>query len=257
MQQIINQALDLIDSPTLDQHDRPNAPVLDPNAYSVSWLQNALDYYHGVFPWAGIVKSVPVTLQINNPQVTLPNDFLLDVRDGIIIPQPLNPTSTTGLPIRLFRTSLQKFLNFQALAPSTPATNGGGCPRRYMVMPGAIQDVNTGNNVTGVILWPTPDQNYSAYMFYYALPSVLSAGTIPNFPSDRVLVDTVRVQGLEWSRALPLGSANTYMEKMVAQIRRSNLGQEPEEYELPLDPVQFRKGQDAPYAWMGDFSTKI
>lgn len=261
--QILNQALDLMDSPTLDQHDRPNAPTIDAGAFSISWLQNALDRFHQVFPWAGLVKAVPITLAQGNPAIALPSDFLLDVRDGIVIPQPQNPLSNSGLPLRLFRTSLQKFMDFQALSPSAPGLpagsggGGGGTPRRYMVMPGAVVDINTGLPMTGIALWPTPNQDYSASLWYYSLPQTLNPTDVPNFPSDEVLVDTVRVRGLEWSRAVPLGTYRKYVNEMIAELRKSGLGQEPESYEIPFDPIQFRRGQDSAFAWMGDFSTKI
>lgn len=218
--QIIQHALDLIDSGQLDQHDRP-AGIVHEKAYCLRWLQNGLDYFSHAFPWQYDVTETNVTL--NTGTLSLPTDFILDVKDGLWIPGDR----------RLLRRSIQELLDL-AIQGRTQK------PVIYAVM---------GNTLR---VEPKPDKAYAAKLWYYALPARLQSCDIPRFPSDWVLVEYLRLRGLEWLRAVPVGSAMTYAKELCAQLKRDGLGGEPEYTSIPLDPYHFSSRSHAnDNAWMG------
>lgn len=222
--QILVRGLDMVDSPSLDTKDRPSGAIIA-GALSVGWLQDALDLFHNEFPWAGTVKSTAITLDTTG-LVSVPADFILDVRNGITLPAPNQR--------RLARLPLQKLISYQ-LADTT-----AGVPRGYTVTEPDLR------------IFPMPDKSYSATLWYYALPTVLSANTLPKFPSDWVLVEYVRLRGLEWLQKIAPGSAMAYAREQIAALRKSGLAGEPEDDEIPLDPLRFRPaGPSAPWDWMG------
>lgn len=180
--------------------------------------------FHNVFPWAGIVKSTPVTISAES--TTLPSDFIMDVRDGLLITTP----ST-----RLRRWSLPRHIQAGlSLGSST------GTPKRYTITPPSL------------LVYPTPDVAYAGKLWYYALPTVLGPTTVPNFPSDWVLVEYVRFRGLEWGNRAPAGSAEQFAAQAVSVLRRSGLAFESEVDAIPLDADSFRGvGGQNDYSWMG------
>jgi hypothetical protein len=227
---LLIQALDLADLPTLDNHDRSTGSI-DPAAFCISWLQDALDLFLNQFPLAASLKAGSVTLVQGVNQITAPADFILDVKHGLVIPQ--NPNSNAR---RLFRTPYQKMLTYQTYSP------GAGCPRRYTTLGARI------------VLWPVPDVSYAAILNYYAMPPVLAGGDIPMFPSDQILIDCVKLRALEWARQEQPGTALAYARKEIAKIRSSGLFNESEDNQVPLDPEQFVHAEHSPWGWMGPWS---
>lgn len=222
---ILNRALDMVDSPSLDEKDRPAGTIVS-TALSIGWLQDALDLWHNRFPWAGIVTSTPVTFAVGNDTVALPPTFIMDVREGVLI-------TTAGKLRRLGRWPLQRFVTYN-LHRSTP-----GQPERYVILPPNLR------------VWPTPDVAYSGTLWYYSLPAVLAAGTVPNFPSDWVLVEYVRLRGQEWIDKVPPGTALKYAEDRIRGLLASGLGHEPEDDAIPLDRDRYGAQGGTRWEWMG------
>lgn len=220
--QILTRALDMVDSPSLNSRERPGGAIS--GSMTAGWLQDALDLFHHEFPWAGVVRKASVQIGTDG-LMTLPSDFILDVRDGIVL--GTNPSR------RLARTSLQRFIDLQTV--NTQA----GDPLRYVVRPPQIE------------VLPAPRTATSATLWYYALPSVLTSNVVPTFPSDWVLIEYVRLRCKEWLNALPPGSAVAYARDEIARLRRTGLANEPEDDRIPLDRETFiRPG--GRYDWMGD-----
>ena len=220
---IIDRALDMLDSPTLNAKERPGGVLT--GTMAVGWLQDALDLFHHEFPWQGVVKKLAVTLDTTG-LLTLPSDFVLDVRDGLVI-------AGHG---RLMRTSLQRFITLQI----TTATSGDVA--RYVVRPPQIE------------VLPMPRANTAATLWYYSLPAVMTANVLPNFPSDWLLIEYVRLRGREWHNMLPPGSAVAYAREEINRLRIAGLANEPEDDRIPLDRETFVRpgGRND---WMGGTTT--
>lgn len=230
---LLGRALDMIGAPSLNNNDRPAGTIVA-TALSLSWLQDALNLLADEFPWAQMVASASVSLTAS-AVLTLPADFILDVRDGLYI-----PSAGSVAAVRLRRLAYQKLVNLQVYQPGT------GTPRRYTALPPVMQ------------LWPIPNQTYAAKLLYYARPAALGASSIPVFPSDLPLIEYVRYRGLEWIRSAPEGAALTYLQKQIADLRRSDLGFEPESDTIPFDQDQFiPMGDPSSSGWMGPFSSTI
>ena len=211
----------MADMPELDQHDRPSSVILS-TAFSINWLQRALDEMYQEFPWAGTVTSTTGTITALNTASIGPSDFILDVRDRLYI--------NIGGSLRgLYRKSFADIIRYQSRNDQggSPIT---GKPSLYCF---------TGRTLRFDI---TPETNgYPYTLWYYALPAVLAATTTPTFPSDHVLVDFVYIRALEWARKLPQGSAMKYLREVeIPALRTSGLNQEPEADHIPLDPLQFK-----------------
>lgn len=232
---LLIQALDMADMPELDQHDRPSSTI-DSGALSINWLQRALDELHQEFPWAGTVTSTTGTVTALTTTDLAPADFILDVRDGLFL-------TVSGSRRRLWRRNLADII------PLQQATFQGdafvvGRPQMYTF---ADRDL---------YLNQTPESGGYAYLlWYYQMPSVLTATATPNFPSDHVLVDFVYLRAMEWGRKLPQGAAMKYLREVeIPAIRQSNLGQEPEHDLIPLDFLRYSRGRQHgayPWSWLG------
>lgn len=209
--------------PSLDVHDRPDEVNIDPAAHSISWLQNCLDLFYNEIPQAGIVTSTSITLTVNTPTVALPADFIMDVKHGVILPAEKR---------RLLRWPLQKVI-------TASLTTTTGEPARYTVQGGSLR------------VTPTPKKTYPALLWYYAMPAVLGAADVPNFPSDFVLVEYVRLRALEWVHKLQPGTALTYARDQVAKLRKSGLFFLPEDDQIEVDPETFRAAGGDRNSWMG------
>src|SRR5262249_16747908 len=98
--QICLRALDLADVPSLDTNDRPAGTLLAA-AFSAEWLQEGIDWFYQQVPMAGTFTNISVTLGANG-QITIPSDFLVDLRDGITI--------TDDPRWRLVRVSAQEYV---------------------------------------------------------------------------------------------------------------------------------------------------
>ena len=211
--QIILRALDMIDSATLDNHDRPSGTVIS-TAYAINWLQDAIDAFYHQFPWTAnvITASFSMATAATSPaEYNVPTTFLWDVRNGIIV--------TTGTRKRLIRKSLQEVLS------AATANQTAAAPEIYTVIQGKV------------FVHPRPDTTYSSTFWYYSFPAVLGASDVPTAHTDLSLIEYVRLRGLEWIRALQPGSAQMYLREELKLLREGSLGREPEASELPNDPV--------------------
>ena len=222
----------MADLPELDQHDRPTAGTIDSGAFSINWFQRCLDEMHQEFPWAGTVTSTTGTVSALNTASAAPADFILDVRDGLM----LNVQSTTK---SLIRRDFSDIVQFQA------RNNQGGTPVTSQPALYCFRGRTLSLDIT-------PDQSYTYTLWYYQMPSVLAGSDTPNFPSDHVLVDFVYLRALEWARKVPQGSAMKYLREVeIPALRTAGLNQEPESDHIPLDRQQFRGARRRPWDWMG------
>lgn len=232
--EILNKALDMASVGALDQHDRPNAPLLTNDAFAIDWLQEGIDWFHQQVPMAGILTSSSITIPASTGLVSLPTRFIVDMRDGVVITSP-------APGYRVIRISAQEYVSRTALAAqSTQASS----PSFYVVLPPSLYFVN--RNGVG------PEQAYTATLWFYQMPAVLAATTVPNFPSDLTLVEYVHLKALEWVRSAPIGSALEYAKARVAEIKKNGLFNEPEDYTIPFDTrTMLPMGGSAPWSWMG------
>lgn len=227
--EIIHRALDMADAAGLDAKERPGNPpgVLIPNAMSIGWMQDGLDLFHRAFPWSGALTKSSVTYSAET--VTAPSDFVIDLRDGLIVTQ-------TNARRRLRRKSLSWMLNYDVSSDAT------GEPGYYVLIDGIFY------------LRPIPDTSYTGSLWYYKLPAVLGAGSRPTFPDDWTLVEYVHLRAKEWTGEAPPVSAMEFALKAIAKLRASGLGQEPETDSLEMDPDRFSpsgSGGADPSAWLG------
>lgn len=226
---LLKQALDLADLPSLDDHDRPSGALVA-GCFSLSWLQDSLDLFHNQFPLAATLATANIVFPQGTNTASVPADFILDVKNGIVVSQNQNST-----PRRLMRMPFQKMLTYATYS------TGQGAPRLYTVKGSTIQ------------CWPVPNASYPAVLNYYAMPAALAlgGGNIPNFPSDQILIDCVKLRAMEWARQVESGTALAYARKEIAKIRSAGLFNESEDTEIPLDPQQFVSADAAAWAWMG------
>src|SRR5437773_6888318 len=89
--EILIQGIELASSPVIVAHDMPTGTI-DINAYSIKWLQNAMDMFHKRYPFSTDVTSTSLTIPAGSsdayltatPSKYLPTNFILDVRDGLL-----------------------------------------------------------------------------------------------------------------------------------------------------------------------------
>lgn len=227
---IVTDALDMVDSQALDLHDRPGG-VLAANAYSVRWLQRGLDVFHRAFPWAGTIVTSAFTFTNATNSYALPANFVLDKRDGIKIEQPSPPIDR-----RLLRKSLDWWMSRDMTIRALDI------PQDYIIIGSTVR------------LYPWPKTSYPATLWYYKLPDALAPNERPNFPDDEILVEYVNLRGKEWTSEKEPGTAMTYAKLMIDQLRKSGLGEEAEVDALPLDRDTFRptgSGWGYDPAWLG------
>ena len=232
--EVIHAGLDLADKPSLDEHDRPGGVVLE-NAHAVGWLQRGLDLAHRLYPFAGALARQIITLQTGVDTYTLATDFNVDVRDGMTV-------TDAQITQRAFRSSLENLLNYQISSGVNPPTRRS--PVGYIISPPAV------------FVYPTPDRAYTATLWYYKMPSVMSHGAIiPTFPDDNVLVKYLYWEALEWSKMAEPGTAEKYLTTAIGMLQQAGHGREPVRVDIPLDPHVIRQGSmarpDQGYDWMG------
>ena len=228
--QILIEALDLADLPELDQHDRPSATIVS-TAFSIQWLQRCLDTMAQEFPWASEITKTTGTITALNQDLAL-TDFILDVRDGLYL-------TISGSLKRLTRINFADIMAYQMKNDQggSPVT---GDPSLYAF---------TGTTVRFDI---TPSQNRAYTLWYYAMPSVLAASTIPPFPNDHACIEFIFWRAMEWARKAPPGAAMKYLREVeIAAYRSAGLNQEPESDHVPLDSRQFRRQRGQSGDWMG------
>lgn len=228
---ILDRALNRIDSASLSQKDRPGG-VISPNAMCLTWLQDGIDLFHRVFPWTGLITTSAVSLSTTTNTYALPADFSHDVRDGLRIVQP-----SPKLNRRLRRKSLSWFLSQDSTSAEI------GCPGAYTII---------GTNLR---VWQWPDTSYAGEFWYYKLPPALGPGDRPNFPDDWTLIEFVHLCGKEWTTEKEPGTSIAYANTMIAALRKSGLGEESENDALELDASFWRpsgSGRADVGAWMGE-----
>lgn len=230
----------MADIASLDAHDRPTGPIVE-HAYSIGWLQDGLDYFHHKWPWAANVKTFTFTTtpSVESYDITAAPisvaDFVLDVPDGV------NLTVSTNVIRNLLRwglTDLIKAKSAQNMVDGTPQPN---VPLRYVLIPPRLY------------LFPSPDKAYSVSVWYYSVPVVLADGAkVPQFPSDWVLVEYVRMRASEWARIMDPGSAKGYADKVIGELQAAGLGTEAGANYIPLDARVFGpQTQVGREDWMG------
>lgn len=222
--------------PTLNLLDVSNGnPVtgtINAAATSAAWLQNIVNYFLSFFPTAGNATSTSVTYTAGSTTVAQPADFILDLRDGLII--TVNTTQR-----RLKRRGLQDLI-------ARSLNQNAGAPSAY-----AVQGAN-------LLVAPTPDITYAGTLWYWQRPAALSGSDVPVFPSDLVLVEYVRIMALEWIRALPPNAALSYADAQIVKMRKAGLGFESEHDTIPMDPTVFIPGagerEAGSWWWLGEIS---
>lgn len=231
---ILLRSLALIDSPRLDERDQPTAGTIVSTALSIGWLQDALDLAHNLYPWQGELKSVTFNITAGTGSYTIStiaSDFVLDFKNGIILPDDKG---------RLRRTALNLLLDYKTSVSSRTQ------PQRYAIH----------NNL--FLIRPVPLESYTAAtLYYYSLPVVLTGATVPRFPSDLLLVEYVHLRGREWLRELPAGTAEKYLIDACARLQKSGLGPEAEiDDVVSLDRDVFPGGGTA-YDDRGEWFTRV
>jgi hypothetical protein len=221
--EIIIQGIELSASPTVIQHDIPGG-ILQPNAYAIKWLQNALDMFHNKFPFSGDVQSTSITLPVGShdiyltgsPSVYLPTDYILDIRNGIII-------NYNNQLFRLKRVSFQDYLS--ADLSNQNITNA--------VRPSCYTKINERFKFTPLIT-----SALTGTLWYFAMPALLDYNDYPAFPDEQTLIEFIRLKALEWTRSIEVGTAVAYMNKELARFRADGLLDDAEYDVAPLENNQ-------------------
>jgi hypothetical protein len=234
--ELIRIAISMAQVPNLEHHDIPNG-VVQVDAFAIQWLQDILDFWYHMVPFSSTVTktSVPVLAQTND--IPLPDDFILDVRNGYIV----QATSETTSKRRTHRVPLQTWINRDLYYQSTTNPSHNTCPGFYMIQDGMLK------------VTPQSSVARSAELWYYALPPILESHQKPTFPNDYVITEYIRIRALEWCRAIEPGIAQKFCDKIMASMKANGLLNEPEDDAIPFDDLTYRHhgtGQTA-FSWMG------
>ncbi len=241
--ELIKIALQMVQLPNLEVHDMPNG-VVQPNAFAIQWLQDILDFWYHMVPFSATVKSTALNCVANQNYVTLPSDFILDVRNGFVVERiPGNAASKR----RVIRVPLQKFINRRLLYQTSTNVD---YPNFYCIQG---DDDNVSTQFQRMQITPTPSISTNGELWYYALPATLESNQKPKFPNDYVCAEYIRIRALEWARVYEPGTAHKFCEKVIAGMKSAGLMNEPEDDEIPFDDLTFRRGYEGgtAYAWMG------
>lgn len=238
--EVLTQGLDLASSPTIDAHDRPGG-VIQENAYCIKWLQNALDMFHRRYPFSTDVTYTNMSIVALDASIHVsadlslyvPADFMLDVRNGLII-----TVGSTLLRVR--QKSFQRWLDISNTYAGSPQTY----PLVYTLIGSQIK------------IAPLVSASIGAQLWYYALPSKLSAADSVPFPDEWTLIEFIRLKAAEWTRSIDPGTAQMYMQKELGRLRSAGLLHDSEYDSIPLENNQvFTDGLGSSYAWMGNYAT--
>lgn len=238
--QIITKALELSLLPNLEVNDAPNGVVM-PNAFTINWLQDIIDFWYHIVPFSTTITKVTLNATANVSTISLPSDFIVDVRNGYlhqtIVGDSLSYARTRRLPLQKFIT---RQLSYQKASTQVLFST---C---YSI---AGIDAS-GKQVMNIA--PTPTIATLGQLWYYALPTELKANDIPPFPAARVMIEYLFIRAREWAGLMNPGSAQGYCDKLLASAKAGGLLNEPEDDEVPMDEDVYRHGAStSTYAWMG------
>lgn len=239
--QLIKIALEQVQLPNLEIHEMPDGAVL-PSAFSIQWLQDIIDFWHHMVPFSATVTSTTLNCTINQDTVTLPSDFIIDVRDGYLAERIPGNSRTKARTKRLpFQAFLNRKLHYQN-------TQNILYPGYYCVI-----DRDATTNRQKMLVAPTPTVNVNGTLWYYQLPSMLTADQMPVVPNDYVCIQYLKIRMLEFVGKYEPGTAQKFCDKLMASCKAAGLLNEPEDNELPFDTTNYSKGPDyqTGYAWMG------
>ena len=243
--ELIKIAIDMALLPNLEHHDIPDGVVL-PNAFSIQWLQDIIDFWYHMVPFSATVAKVSLPCVAGSDTVVLPTDFILDVRNRYHVQGVVGNTRSLE---KCWRLPLQQFLNRQL---SYQATTGNvNYPIFYTV---CGDDGNLLTQQQTMLVTPTPTIATQGILWYYKLPPVLTATQRPKFPSDYVCIEYIRIRACEWANIMQPGTAHKFCERIVSAMKVAGLMHEPEDNEVPLDPIRYRSSGNAAvnaYSWLG------
>ena len=160
--EIIVQGLELADVPTCTEDNMPGGIVKE-NAKAVKWLQNAMDKYHRKYPFSSDVAEVELIAIANDYDLRLssdltlylPEDFILDVEDGIEYPGN-----------RLYRKDYQEYLSSRIGLQSRASLR----PTIYCIINERIK------------VLPLVSESLTLTLHYYKLAAALEPEDVVNFP---------------------------------------------------------------------------
>lgn len=229
--ELIFNALQQSQAVNLINNDIPGGVVAN-DAFSLQWLQDIIDFWYHMVPFSSTVTKVTFNLEANQQDYTLPSDFILDVRNGLVV----QDTADSNSKARKYRVPLQKWIN------------------RDLAYQGGTDTTTKFYTILGVTLkvTPIPTEDRVAWLWYYKLPAALQSNDIPAFPNDYVCIEYLRIRALEWVGRYDPGTAQKFCDKIVQGMKAAGLMNEPEDDEIPFDPlVSVHKGYQGGYAWMG------
>jgi hypothetical protein len=240
---LINIALDIAQLSNLDVHDRP-AGTITATAFSIKWLQDILDFWYHIMPFSATVVDIGINCTANNDFITLPSDFILDVRNGLevqTVPGDVNSY------VKKYRLSLQKFRNERL---RHQGAQGVKYPEYYCVVG---DDGVVATQYQKMRITPTPSIATVCRLWYYQLPPVITGTQKPKFPDDYACIEYVRLRALEWAGINTPGTAQKFCTDIVSKYKASGLLNEPEDDEIPMDELSYRgRGRQVGHtAWMG------
>lgn len=236
-------ALNMAQLDNLTVHEAPDG-VIQQNAFSIQWLQDILDFWYHIMPFSATVKDIPITCTANSDTITLPADFILDVRNGLEVQTvPGNVNSYE----KKWRLSLQQF---RAKRLGYQNSSGVQFPEYYCVVG---DDGNTVTQYQTMRVTPTPNIATQCVLWYYGLPNKLEANQRPKFPDDYACIEYIRLRALEWAGINTAGTAQKFCTQIVSKYKASGLLNEPEDDVIPMDEKVYRgRGRRNIYSWMGD-----
>ena len=240
--ELIKIALQMSQAPNLEVHDMPNG-VVQQDAFSIQWLQNIIDFWHHMIPFSTTAVKAPLTCTAHDDTIILPADFILDVRNGLLVQTIPGDNNSYK---RKRRTPLQKFINRQLLFQGALDVK---YPEYYCIVgdDGIITTQYQTMKIT-----PTPTIATNCYLWYYKLPPILQAHHKPKMPDDQVCLEYLRLRAHEFIGILQPGTAQKYCDGLISRMKASGLMNEPEDDEIPFDEQVYRRiGDTSPYNWMG------
>lgn len=229
--ELVRRGLDLSQVSALKVHDCP-ANVVREDAYAVDWLQEIIDFWFHTVPQSQNVHEVSLNIPATADTVVVPADFILDVRNGYIIQTNEHATSKK----RMRRLPLQKWISARLYYQ-------GESHGRHSVFY-TVQ--NRSIRVT-----PTCETIQIGYLWHYFLPPRLESNEIPEFVSDYVLIEYIRIKALEWCGQYDVGTSVKYCDKLVTGMKAAGLMNEPEDDEIPFAVMGHSYSNRGTYAWMG------